>query len=44
MKKYIHDTEVFLMNEQIELTEKCMKVLVARIAHALLKEQKEDGE
>lgn len=38
----IDDTEVFLMNQQIELTEKYMNVLDARIAHASLKEQKED--
>lgn len=38
----IDDTEVFLMNEQIELTEKYMDVLDARISHAILKEQKED--
>lgn len=38
----IDDTEVFLMNEQIELTEKYMNILDARITHAILKEQKED--
>lgn len=38
----IDDTEVFLMNQQIELTEKYMDVLDARISHAILKEQKED--
>lgn len=38
----IDDTEVFLMNQQIELTEKYMNVLDARISHAILKEQKED--
>lgn len=38
----IDDTEVFLMKEQIELTEKYMDVLDARISHAILKEQKED--
>lgn len=38
----IDDTEVFLMNKQIELTEKYMDVLDARITHAILKEQKED--
>lgn len=38
----IDDTEVFLMNQQIELTEKFMDVLDARISHAILKEQKED--
>ncbi len=38
----IDDTEVYLMNEQIELTEKYMNVLDARISHAILKEQKED--
>jgi hypothetical protein len=38
----IDDTEVFLMNKQIELTEKYMDVLDARISHAILKEQKED--
>ena len=38
----IDDTEVFLMKEQIELTEKYMDVLNARISHAILKEQKED--
>lgn len=38
----IDDTEVFLMKKQIELTEKYMDVLDARIPHAILKEQKED--
>ena len=38
----IDDTEVFLMKKQIELTEKYMEVLDARISHAILKEQKED--
>lgn len=38
----IDDTEVFLMEKQIELTEKYMDVLDARISHAILKEQKED--
>ena len=38
----IDDTEVFLMKQQIELTEKYMDVLDARISHATLKEQKED--
>ena len=38
----IDDTEVFLMKEQIELIEKYMDVLDARITHAILKEQKED--
>lgn len=38
----IDDTEVFLMKKQIELTEKYMDVLDARISHAILKEQKED--
>lgn len=38
----IDDTEVFLMNQQKELTEKYMNVLDARISHAILKEQKED--
>lgn len=38
----IDDTEVFLMNKQIELTEKYMDVLDARISLAILKEQKED--
>lgn len=38
----IEDTEVFLMKKQIELTEKYMDVLDARISHAILKEQKED--
>lgn len=38
----IDDTEVFLMKQQIELTEKYMDVLDARISHAILKEQKED--
>ena len=38
----IDDTEVFLMKEQIGLTEKYMDVLDARITHAILKEQKED--
>lgn len=40
----IDDTEVFLMKKQIELTEKYMDVLDARISHAILKEQKEDEE
>ena len=38
----IDDTEVYLMKKQIELTEKYMDVLDARISHAILKEQKED--
>lgn len=38
----IDDTEVFLMKKQIELTEKYMDVLDARISHAILKKQKED--
>ena len=38
----IDDTEVFLMKQQIELTEKYMDVLDARLSHAILKEQKED--
>ena len=38
----IDDTEVFSMEEQIELIEKYMDVLDARISHAILKEQKED--
>lgn len=38
----IDDTEVFLMKKQIELTEKYMDVLDARISHAILKDQKED--
>lgn len=38
----IDDTEVFLMKKQIELTEKYMDVIGARISHAILKEQKED--
>jgi hypothetical protein len=38
----IDDTEVFLMKKQIELTEKYMDVLDARISLAILKEQKED--
>lgn len=38
----IDDTEVFLMKKQIELTEKYMDVIDARISHAILKEQKED--
>ena len=38
----IDDTEVFLMKKQIELTEKYMDVLDARLSHAILKEQKED--
>ena len=36
----IDDTEVFLMKKQIELTEKYMDVLDARISHAILKEQR----
>lgn len=38
----IDDTEVFLMKQQIELTEKYMDILDARISHSILKEQKED--
>lgn len=38
----IDDTEVFLMKKQIELTEKYIEILDARISHAILKEQKED--
>lgn len=40
----IDDTEVFLMNKQIELTEKYMDVLDARISHATLKEQLKEDE
>lgn len=39
----LEDTEVYLMKAQIDLTEKYMDVLDARISHATLKEQiKED--
>ena len=38
----LEDTEVYLMKAQIDLTEKYMDVLDARISHAILKEQKED--
>ena len=39
----LEDTEVYLMKAQIDLTEKYMDVLAARISHATLKEQiKED--
>ena len=38
----LEDTEVYLMKAQVDLTEKYMDVLDARITHAILKEQKED--
>jgi hypothetical protein len=40
----IDDTEVFLMKKQIELTEKYMDVLDARISHVTLKEQLKEDE
>lgn len=40
----IDDTEVFLMKKQIELTEKYMDVLDARISHATLNEQLKEDE
>lgn len=40
----IDDTEVYLMKEQIALTEKYMDVLDARISHALLKEDSKEDE
>lgn len=40
----IDDTEVFLMKKQIELTEKYMDVLDARISHDTLKEQLKEDE
>lgn len=40
----LEDTEVYLMKAQIELTEKYMDVLDARISHATLKEQLKEDE
>lgn len=40
----LEDTEVFLMKAQIDLTEKYIDVLDARISHATLKEQLKEDE
>lgn len=38
----LDDTERYLMQEQVELIDKYIGILDARISHASLKEQKED--
>lgn len=38
----LDDTERYLMQEQVELIDKYIWILDARISHAILKEQKED--
>lgn len=38
----LDDTERYLMQEQVELIDKYIGILDARISHAILKEQKED--
>lgn len=38
----LDDTERYLMQEQVEIIDKYIGILDARISHALLKEQKED--
>ena len=40
----LEDTEVYLMKAQIEVTQKYMDVLDARISHATLKEQLKEDE
>ena len=40
----LEDTEVYLMKAQVDLTEKYMDVLDARISHATLKEQLKEDE
>lgn len=38
----LDDTDRYLMQEQVEIIDKYIWLLDARISHALLKEQKED--
>ena len=38
----LDDTERYLMQEQVEIIDKYILILDARISHAILKEQKED--
>lgn len=38
----LDDTERYLMQEQVEIIDKYIGILDARISHAILKEQKED--
>lgn len=38
----LNDTERYLMQEQVEIIDKYIWILDARISHAILKEQKED--
>lgn len=38
----LDDTERYLMQEQVEIIDKYIWILDARISHAILKEQKED--
>lgn len=40
----LEDTEVYLVKSQIDLTEKYIDVLDARISHATLKEQLKEDE
>lgn len=40
----LEDTEVYLMKAQVDLTEKYIDVLDARISHATLKEQLKEDE
>ena len=40
----LEDTEVYLMKAQVDLTEKYIEVLDARISHATLKEQLKEDE
>lgn len=38
----LDDTERYLLQEQVEIIDKYIWILDARISHAILKEQKED--
>lgn len=38
----LDDTEKYLMQEQLEIMNRYIELLDARISHAILKEQKED--
>lgn len=38
----LDDTERYLMQEQVEIIDTYIRILDARISHAILKEQKED--
>lgn len=38
----LDDTERYLMQEQVDIIDKYIWILDARISHAILKEQKED--